>query len=58
MIEESKSFAVSILREDQKEIASHFASRGLEIAEGSFPQFPSGTSVTGSPHLRRVAGLL
>lgn len=49
MIEESKSFAVSILREGQKDIASHFATRGLDIAEGSFPQFASGTSVTGAP---------
>ena len=49
MIEESKVFAVSILREAQKDIASHFATRGLEIAEGAFPQFPSSTAVTGAP---------
>ena len=58
MIEESKSFAVSILREDQKEIASHFASRGLEIAEGVFPAVSQRHIRDRRPHLRRFAGLL
>ena len=49
MIEQSNVFAVSILRETQKEVASHFATRGLEIQEGTFPQFECVTSVTGAP---------
>ena len=49
MVEESGVFAVSILGEAQKDIASHFATRGLEIQRGAFPQFESVTSVTGSP---------
>ena len=49
MVEESRVFAVSILGEAQKDIASHFATRGLEIQEGTFPQFESVTSITGSP---------
>ncbi|MDE2802041.1 MAG: flavin reductase family protein [Chloroflexota bacterium] len=49
MIEESKIFGVSILREDQKAIASHFATRGLDLQDGVFPQFPSDEHVTGSP---------
>ena len=49
MIEQSNVFAVSILRETQKEVASHFATRGLEIQEGTFPQFECMTGVTGAP---------
>lgn len=49
MINASGRFAVSILREDQREIASHFATSGLELQDGSFPQFSCTTAVTGVP---------
>ena len=39
MINASGNFAVSVLREEQREIASHFATSGLELQDGSFPQF-------------------
>ena len=48
MVQESRNFAVSILREGQREIASHFAATGLAPAEGAFPQFACETSVTGA----------
>lgn len=49
MINASQGFAVSILREDQREIASHFATSGLDLQDGTFPQFASTTAVTGAP---------
>ncbi len=49
MINASGNFAVSVLREEQREIASHFATSGLELQDGSFPQFESTTAVTGAP---------
>ena len=51
MINASGSFAVSILREDQRDIASHFATSGLELQDGSFPQFASITARHRRAHL-------
>ena len=49
MIMESNTFAVSILREEQKEVASYFASFGREPCADEFPGVPCETGETGSP---------
>jgi flavin reductase (DIM6/NTAB) family NADH-FMN oxidoreductase RutF len=49
MIMESKAFAVSILREEQKEVASYFASSGREPCADEFPGVPCDTAVSGAP---------
>ena len=49
MILESKIFAVSILREDQKEIAAYFATSGREPCDGMFPDVPCENGVTEAP---------
>lgn len=49
MINASGNFAVSILREAQREIATHFATSGLDLQDETFPQFASTTAVTGVP---------
>ena len=49
MIMESKIFAVSILREDQKEVAAYFATTRREPCEDTFPGVPCETGVTGAP---------
>lgn len=49
MIMESKDFAVSILREEQKEVASYFASSGREPCDEEFPGLPCDTAISGAP---------
>jgi flavin reductase (DIM6/NTAB) family NADH-FMN oxidoreductase RutF len=49
MINDSKSFAVSILKEDQKEVAAYFASSGREPCADEFPGIPCEFGVSGAP---------
>lgn len=49
MINDSQNLAVSILREDQKEVAAYFASSGREPCADEFPGIPCVTSVSGAP---------
>lgn len=51
MILDSNNFAVSILREDQKEVASYFASSGRKLSGDEFPGIPSEMGKTGAPIL-------
>ena len=49
MISDSNNFAVSILREDQKEVAGYFASSGREPCDGEFPGLRCSTAISGAP---------
>ena len=49
MIFDSNNFAVSILREDQKEVAAYFATSGREPCDGKFPGLRCSTAVSGAP---------
>ena len=49
MINDSKSFAVSILKEEQKEVAAYFASSGREPCADEFPGIPCEFGVSGAP---------
>ncbi|MQG77187.1 MAG: flavin reductase [SAR202 cluster bacterium] len=49
MINDSKGFAVSILKEGQKEIAAYFAASGREPCADEFPGIPCEFGVSGAP---------
>ena len=49
MISDSNNFAVSILKEDQKEVAGYFASSGREPCDGEFPGLRCSTAISGAP---------
>ena len=49
MINDSKGFAVSILRQDQQGVAAYFASSGREPCDGEFPGLPCSTAISGAP---------
>ena len=49
MINDSKGFAVSILKEGQKEVAAYFAASGREPCADEFPGIPCEFSVSGAP---------
>lgn len=48
LITEARSFAVSILREDQRAVSEYFATPGRVPCE-AFPNIPCHTAVTGAP---------